>query len=153
MTAHTAVESFTGTTYAISATLPATYDASGYGATGMVYTTIGKVSDFPTYGSERPINKFMPISGDVEKTKGSPDYGEGDMVMGDVPADAGQVILKAAEASPNHYSLKITYPDGEIHYIDLIVASWKLAPAKEGAPVTRTAKIGVCRAPVIVAAS
>lgn len=150
--AHTAVESLTDTTYAISATLPATYDASGYGLTSIVYTIIGKVQTILPYGSDRSINKFQPIAGAAEKTKGSPDYGEGDMVFGSMPADAGQVIVKAAEASSNHYSLKITYPDGEIHYIDVIVAGFKYSGGGEGAPITVTAKLGVCRAPVIVAA-
>jgi hypothetical protein len=153
MAAHTAVESFTGTTYAISATLPATYDAAGYGATTITYTAIGKVQDFPVYGAKRNVNEFVPISGSVEYTKGSPRYGNGDLICGDVPADAGQVILKAAEASSNHYSLKITYPDGEVHYLDVIVASWTLSGGKEGAPLLRTANLAICREPVIVAAS
>lgn len=151
--AHTAVESLTDTVFAISAGLPATYDAAGYGATTITYTVIGKVSNMTPYGSDRSINKFQPIAGAVEKTKGSADYGDGDMVMGDVPADAGQVILKAADASPNHYSIKITYPDTEVHYIDVIVAGWKLSGGKEGDPLLRTAKLGICRAPVVVAAS
>jgi hypothetical protein len=150
--AHTAVASHTDAIYAVSATLPATYDASGYGATTITYTAIGKVSDFLPYGSKRSINEFVPITGAVEFTKGAPRYGQGDMMMGDIPADAGQVILKAAEASANHYSLKITYPDGEIHYLDIIVAAWTLSGGKEGAPMVRTATLGICRAPVVVAA-
>lgn len=153
MPAHTGVASITDTLFAISAALPATYDAAGYGATAMTYTAIGKVSSFFPHGSKRAVNKFQPISGPVEKTKGAPDYGDGDMVMGDVPADAGQVIMKAAEASPNHYSLKVTYPDGEIHYLDIIVASWELSGGKEGDPLLRTATCGICKVPVIVAAT
>ncbi|MFA5900351.1 MAG: hypothetical protein WC829_14710 [Hyphomicrobium sp.] len=153
MTAHTSVASITDTTYAISAGLPATYDAAGYGATTITYTTIGKVSQFTPYGSKRPVNKFQPIAGAVEKTKGSPDYGDGDMQMGDIPADGGQVILKAAEASANHYSMKVTYSDGEVHYLDVIVASWELSGGKEGDPLIRTATLGICKAPVIVAAA
>lgn len=153
MAAHTSVASFTDTTYAISASLPATYDAAGYGASAMVYTAISKVESFTTYGSERSLNEFVPISGPVEYTKGSPRYGQGDMMCGDIPADAGQIIVKAAEASPNHYSLKVTYSDGEIHYLDLIVASWILSGGKEGAPLMRTAKLAICKAPVVVAAS
>jgi hypothetical protein len=152
MPAHTGVASITDTVYAISASLPATYNAAGYGASGLVFTTIGKVSQFLPYGSKRAVNKFNPIAGAVEKTKGSPDYGDGDIVMADVPADAGQVILKAAEASANHYSLKITYSDGEIHYMDVIVASWELSGGKEGDPLLRTAMVGICKAPVVVAA-
>jgi hypothetical protein len=152
MTAHTAAASFTDTIYAVSATLPATYDAAGYGATAMTYSTIGHVSKFVPYGSKRAVNKFTPIRGAVEKSKGAPDYGEGDMEMADIPADSGQVILKAAEASQNHYSMKITYPDGEIHYLDVIVASWQTAQAQEGTFFLRMATISICKAPVVVAA-
>lgn len=150
--AHTAVESFTDTTYAISASLPATYDAAGYGATTITYTAIGKVESFLPYGSKRSVNEFVPIAGAVEYTKGAPRYGQGDMVCGDLPADPGQVIVKAAEASANHYSLKITYPDGEIHYLDTIVAGWELTQAQEGAPLKRNATFAICKAPVVVAA-
>lgn len=153
MAAHTAVASHTDATYAISASLPATYDAAGYGATTMVYAAIGKVSDFIAYGSKRNVNEWVPISGAVEYTKGAPRYGNGDMLMGDLPADAGQIILKAAEASANHYSIKVTYADGEIHYLDGIVSAWTLSGGKEGAPMVRTATISICKAPVVVAAS
>lgn len=150
MTAHTGPASAVDAIYAISATLPATYDAAGYAATGMVYTTIGEVSKFLTYGSKRPVTKFPLIRGPAAKVKGAPDYGDGDMVMADVPADAGQVILKAAEASANHYSMKITYPDGEIHYLDVIVSSWTLST---DGTMTRAATVGICKAPVVVAAT
>lgn len=153
MTAHTAVASFTDTVYAISASLPATYDAAGYAATSITYTTIGKVESFLTYGSKRNINEFVPIAGAVEFTKGAPRYGQGALTCGDVPADAGQVILKAAEASANHYSMKLTYSDGEVHYLDVINAGWELSGGKEGAPMVRTATLGICKAPVVVAAS
>ena len=152
MTAHTAVASHTDAIYAVSASLPATYDAAGYGATTLTYTTIGKMQEFMPYGSKRAVNEFVPINGAVEYTKGVPRYGQGSLVMGDIPADAGQVILKAADASSNHYSLKITYPDGEIHYLDIIVAGWELSGGKEGAPMIRAATVAICKAPVVVAA-
>lgn len=153
MPAHTAVASHTDAVYSISASLPATYDAAGYGATTITYTTIGRVSEFLPYGSKRNVSEFVPITGGVEYTKGAPRYGQGSMMMGDVPADAGQVILKAAEASANHYSLKITYPDSETHYLDVIVAGWELSGGKEGAPMIRTATVAICKAPVVVAAT
>lgn len=153
MAAHTAVATFTGAVYAISASLPATYDAAGYAATTITYTTIGKVQDFPAYGAKRSVNKFMPINGAVEKTKGTPDYGSGNIVVADVPADGGQVILAAADASSNHYSVKITYPDSEVHYLDVIVAGWELSAAKEGVPMLRTGMLEICKQPVIVAAT
>ncbi len=153
MPAHTAAASYTDTTYAISASLPATYDAAGYAATTITYTTIGKVENFPQFGATRQVNEFTPISGPTEYSKGVAKYGSGPMTMADIPADAGQVIMKAADASPNHYSMKITYPDGEVHYLDVLVSSWELSPAKSADFVIRTATINVCKEPVIVAAS
>ncbi len=152
MTAHSSAASITDTVFSISANLPVTYDAAGYGATTVVFTVIDRVSEFPMYGAKRPVNKFTPIKGAVEKTKGSPDYGSGDLKMADMPVDAGQVILKAADASPNHYSLKVAYPDGEIHYLDVLVSSWQLSGGKEGDPLIRTATLDLCKAPVVVAA-
>ncbi len=153
MSAHTSAAAITDTIYAISAALPATYDAAGYGATSMVYTAIGKVSQMAPTGSKRTVNKFTPIRGAVEKSKGAPDYGSGDMMMADLPADAGQVIMKAAEASANHYSMKVTYTDNEIHYFDILVSSWQLSGGKEGDFLIRTATVDLCLAPVIVAAT
>lgn len=153
MTAHSSAASITDTIFAISASLPATYDAAGYGATTITYTTIGKVSQMLPTGSKRAVNKFQPITGPVEKSKGAPDYGSGEMQMADIPADAGQVIMKAAEASANHYSLKVTYPDSEVHYFDILVSGWELSGGKEGDFMIRTAMVDICKAPVIVAAS
>jgi len=153
MAAHTDVASFSDTVYAISASLPATYDAAGYGSTAITYTTIGKVQSFPEFGSTSNVNEFVPITGAVEYYKGARRYGSGDMVVGDVPADAGQVILKAAEASQAHYSMKITYPDNEIHYLDVIVSSWKLSGASEGTAMTRVATLSMSKNPVVVAAA
>lgn len=150
--AHTSTETMTGTTYSISANLPATYDAAGYGATGITWTLVDRVISFTPYGADRDVQKIKPIAQPVEKIKGQADYGDGDWVMSYMPADPGQVIVKAAEASSNHYSLKITYPDGEIHYLDVIVSSFKYPGAKEGEAFLATAKIGVCKAPVVVAA-
>jgi len=150
--AHTAVESYTDTVYAISATLPTTYDAAGYGLTSIVYTTIGKVKSFPEFGADRAVNEWKPIAGPIEKTKGTANYGGGPMVVGDMPADAGQVICAAANDSPNHYSIKATFPDGEITYFDCLVCSWKASAASEGAAKERTANLQFCKAPVTVAA-
>lgn len=154
MPQHSDVASHTDALYYITATLPATYDAAGYAGSGMNWELglIGRVSDFLPYGSKRSLNEFVPITGAVEFTKGAPRYGSGDMMMADMPNDPGQVILRAAEASANHYSMRIVYPDGEIHYLDVINSGWQLSGGKEGAPMIRTATLGICKAPVVVAA-
>lgn len=155
--AHTAVEFFSdgsGTTYSISAALPTAYDATAYAATSVVaFTLIGKPKSFPQFGSKRALQEWQPISGSVEKGKGAPNYGGGQSTWGDVPADAGQIILKAAEASSAHFSMKLTFPDGEIHFLDVLVCSWELSAAASGSPMERLCDIQLCRAPVVVAAS
>jgi len=152
MAAHTAIAGFADTIYAISDDLPAAYSATGYAATGVVFSVIGKVESFPEFGSEQSINAFNGIGG-IEYTKGARQYGQGPMVVGDLPSDAGQVILKAAAATNNHYSMKITYPDGEVHYLDVLVGSWKLSSATESGQLKRTAMLAMCKAPVVVAAA
>lgn len=153
MPAHSGIASFSDTIYAISASLPATYDAAGYAATTITYTAIGKVQSFPEFGSQSNVNEFIPINGAVEYFKGARRYGSGPMVVGDLPADSGQVLVKAAEAAQVPYSMKITYPDGEVHYLEVLVSSWKLSGAQEGTAMTRTADLSLMRAPVIVAAA
>ena len=152
MVARTTVESLTGALYAISAALPATYDAAGYGATTMVYTAIGSVESSSNYGSKRSVTTFIPINGAVQKVKGTPDYGVLSMTYGDIPLDTGQIIVKAAEASANHYSLKITYIDGEIHYIDVLCSSYEYQAAKAGDVKKVMATLNICAAPVLIAA-
>lgn len=154
MAAHSGAASFTDTIYAISASLPATYDAAGYGSTAITYTTIDRVQSFPEFGAQSNTNEFIPVKGAIEQIKGQRRYGNGPMVCADMPGDAGQVIVKAAEASSNHYSMKITYPDTEVHYLDVIVTSWLLSGSSgDGAVMTRSAGIAVQRDPVVVAAS
>lgn len=153
MAAHTGIAGFNETVYAISASLPATYDAAGYASTDITYTTIDKVESFPEFGLNMQVAEFLPVDGDVEYTKHTKRYGQGPMVVGDLPADAGQVIVKAAASSYNHYSMKITYADGEVHYLDVLVTSWTLSPSSDGQQMKRTAQITLCKEPVVVAAS
>ena len=152
MVARTSVEAITCSTYAICATLPATYDAAGYGLTSLIYTTIGSVESVTNYGSKRAVTTFIPINGAVQKVKGAPDYGVMTMMYGDVPLDAGQIIVKAAELSPNHYSMKITYPDGEIHYLDVLNSSYEYEGAKAGDVKKVMATLNICMPPVLIAA-
>ena len=152
MVARTSVEAITGSTYAICATLPATYDAAGYGLTSLIYTPIGSIESVTNYGSKRAVTTFIPINGAVQKVKGAPDYGVMTMMYGDVPLDAGQILVKAAELSPNHYSIKITYPDGEIHYLDVLNSAYEYEGAKAGDVKKVMATLNICMPPVLIAA-
>lgn len=157
-TAHVGVAAFTGTRYFISPTLPSTigttYDAAGYANTGINWTEITDVSDFPGYGPKRATGTFTPINGGISKFVGAPNYGSGAFTCADEPTDPGQIICAAAAATAGtHHSMMVLRPDGERDYLDVILAGWELAPAKENVAATRTGTLEVCRAIVNVAAT
>jgi len=160
MTERTTVQSMLGATVAISASLPATYNAAGYGATGMTYTTVGQVENFGNHGVKANVLTFTPVAtGVINKLKGSKDYGQKAFVLGCLPSDSGQDLLRTASESTAHYSVKITYPlgegeaTGEIHYLDVLVSSFENQDG-DVQNVRRVATtLEVCRAPVIVDAT
>jgi len=153
MTARTVVQSIAGATLSISAYLPVTYDAAGYQDTGMDWTTVGQVENWGNHGVKANVIEFTPVdTGVVTKMKGSKNYGAMPLIIGSIPSDAGQVICKAASESNNHYSAKLVYYDGEVHYLDVIVSSFEY---QDGAAndVSRIAvTLDLCRAQVVVAA-
>ena len=107
----TVLATMLGATVAISASLPASYDASGYQATGITYTAIGKVESLGEHGGSAQVSSFTPLSdGVTEKFKGAFDYGELALTLGRLPSDSGQDLIDTAFASRNRYSVKLTYP-------------------------------------------
>lgn len=114
--AATIVFSTLGTTVAISAGVPATYDAAGYAA--LTYTTIGEIKDAGQFGLK--INKIThtPIdTGVVTKRKGSKDYGTMTLKVGRLTTNAGQALCITALASASaEYAFKVTLQDGSIQY-------------------------------------
>lgn len=153
MAARTVVGTLSGATLAISATLPATYDAAGYGATTITYTAIGEIENYGNHGVTATIVEFTPIdTAVVAKMKGSKNYGTMTLSVGSIPTNAGQVILKAASESTAHYSAKLTYPDGEIHYMDVLVAKHEYQDGTVNDPMKLSVDLAIAKAPVIVAA-
>jgi hypothetical protein len=152
MAQRTVINSLAGATLSISASLPATYDAAGYAATTITYTAVGEVENFGNHGVTATVTEFTPVdTATIAKVKGSKNYGTMSMTLGSVPGNAGQVILAAASESNAHYSVKITYQDTSVHYLDVLVSKYE----HQDGSVNDVLKIGcdmaVCRAPVIVA--
>lgn len=154
----TVLQTVTGTTVAISATLPATYDASGYGASGTTYTTIGVVENVGPHGGTKNVASFTPISdGVVQKFAGSINYGTLALTLGYLPSDSGQDLIDAAFASTNRYSVKLSYPlrtgesTPEYRYLDVLVVQreWQDGGADDVRKLNVTFEI--CRSPVRVA--
>lgn len=105
-----------GSTIAICVTtLPATYDAAGYGA--LTYVPVGEVSDLGTVGKVFTVTKFSPLGTRiVVKRKGSADPGTMTVKTGWSPTDAGQAALVVARDSDTSSSFKVTSQSGTIMY-------------------------------------
>ena len=115
---------FAGTLVSVSAGVPATYDASGFGA--LTYTAVGEISTAPGSGG----TKFEDVSYtvlDVRATKhlkGTSDQEEEEMEVIVTRSDAGQQLLKAALLSDNQYAFKVVYNNGEIDYFQALVTGF-----------------------------
>lgn len=112
-----------GTTFSISASLPATYDATGYQA--LTFTLVGEVSELGEFGREYNLVTFNPL-GDrgTVKRKGSYNDGTISVQMARVPSDAGQTILVAAVDSDNSYAIEIVLQDGTTFYTTAQIMSY-----------------------------
>jgi len=152
MAERTVIESMAGATLAISATLPATYDAAGYGATTITYTAVGEVESIGANGVTAAVTEFTPINTMVTtKIKGSKNYGNMAIVLGALPSDAGQDVIELAAESSAHYSIKLTYPDTSIHYMDVLVTKFEQAGGAVNDVHKINVEMAICRKPVIVA--
>lgn len=112
-----------GTTIAVSATAPATYDQSGFAA--LTFTDIGEISDAGEFGREYNLVTFNPLADRrTVKRKGSYNDGSMAMTLGRVPSDAGQAILIAGLDSDDSYSFEVTLQDGTVQYFSGQIMSY-----------------------------
>lgn len=154
MAAPTTVQSLSGATLALSANLPTTYDAAGYGATTVVYTLIGAIENFGNHGASATITEFTDVAtATVTKVKGAKNYGTMSLTIGSIPSDAGQVMLDTAMESVNRYSAKMTYPSGAVHYFDVLVAKAEYQDGAVNDVQKRGVDLAICRKPVVVNAT
>lgn len=117
-----AVQTSAGTTLAISAGTPATYDSGGFAA--LSWTTVGEVTDLGEYGRAYNLVTHNPIATrGTEKFKGSYNDGSISLQMAEDTSDVGQIVLDAALASDNAYAFRVTAQDGDIDYFQARVMS------------------------------
>jgi hypothetical protein len=120
MTARTSA----GSTIAICAAQPATYNSAGYGA--LSFTAIGEVTDLGEFGRDYALVTHNPLgSRGTVKKKGSFNEGSIDLKAALDTDDAGQIICKAAAQSDSDYSFKIVTQNGDIYYFQAQVMSFK----------------------------
>lgn len=112
-----------GTTLHISATAPATYNATGFAA--LTWTEIGEITDLGEFGRQYNLVTHNPLNDRrTVKRKGSYNDGTINAQMARVPADAGQAILKTAVDSDDSYSIKVTLQNGDVFYTTAQIMSY-----------------------------
>ncbi len=102
-----AVMTSAGSTLGISASLPATYDVTGFNA--LTYTAVGEITDLGEFGTEYTLVTYTALGQrQTKKLKGSFNNGSLQLQLGRDTADAGQTLLRTALASDNSYSFRVT---------------------------------------------
>src|SRR5207253_2599935 len=118
-------ETVAGSTLAVSAAAPATFDAAGYGA--LAWTNVGELTDLGNnLGRQYNTVTHSPIqSAQVIEKKASYKLGEIDMICAWDMADAGQDFLRAAADSQTQVlSIRITKQSGDIRYFTAQVSKF-----------------------------
>jgi hypothetical protein len=119
------VRTSAGSSIAISAAQPATYDGAGYAA--LTWATIGEVTDLGEFGRDYALVTHNPIDTRATvKRKGSYNEGTMDIRVGLDSDDAGQGIARDASESDDDHSIKITLQDGTIFYTQAQVMSFRI---------------------------
>jgi len=119
----------------------------------MTYTSIGEVENFGSHGVTSTVTEFTPVdTNTVTKIKGSKNYGTKTLSIGSIPGNVGQVILAAASESTNRYSVKITYPDTSVNYLDVLVSKFEQVDGTSNDVQKLNVDLAICRKPTVVAA-
>jgi len=123
-----AVRTTAGSTFKVSATAPATYDAAGYAA--LTWTAVGEITDLGEFGREYTLVTHNPINTRItQKFKGSYNEGKMSLKLGLDTDDAGQVLMKAGSTSDAARFFEVTDQKGDKYYFPAMVMTWKVGLA------------------------
>jgi hypothetical protein len=105
-----------GSSLALSAMLPSSFDAAGYVA--LTYVEIGQVEKLGSFGASFAKVEFQGLKGAKQKFKGSADFGALQPSIALDALDAGQILLQTAsdDETQKLYSFQVTFPDGSARY-------------------------------------
>jgi len=134
------VRTSAGTTLKISASTPATFDASGYGA--LTLTAVGEITDLGEFGREFALVTHMPVgSRGTQKFKGSFNEGTMSLSLGLDTDDAGQILMKSGSLSDDNYSFEVTTQNGDKYFFQAKVMSFKVSVSGVDSITTATTSL------------
>lgn len=133
----------------LSAGVPATIDAAGFGA--LSYTECKEITDIGMIGPESAVITHLPVAENVTyKLKGSRNNGALDLKMARAPTDPGQALLIAAENSNAPYAVKVVLQNGTILYAQCLVMSYKTSIGGQSQITSAEVKVEISGAIVTV---
>ena len=113
-----------GTTFSVSATLPANELSATYEALTWVVT--GEVTEIPSFGPEHDVVTHVPLAtGITAKYHGALNNGSMTIPMALDPADLGQTALKTALGSKARIAFQVSYADGTADFFQGKVMSFQ----------------------------
>lgn len=116
-------QTVSGTTVAVSAALPATNDAAGFGA--LAWSLVGEITQIDgDLGKEWQTAEHAPIAqAKILQRKAQYREGTTDLMAAWDQSDAGQDIMRTAEADQDDIvSIRITKQNGDLRYFTAQVA-------------------------------
>lgn len=120
------IQATAGTTLGIVASLPATFDAAGYGA--LTYAMVGEITDLGEFGRVYEEIKHNPIgTRGTRKLLGSYDEQTLSLKLAIKVDDPGQIVLNAQLGVNTDSSIKITDPEGNAYFMPVKIGSFKRA--------------------------
>lgn len=128
----TTIPNFIGSTIAVVAALPATYDSVGYAA--LTWTaTVDDVVEWGEVGDQSNDISVSTLAGRTLHSNGSRDGGEVAFTYVTRSASAGQNILRTNSNTNTGVSCRITDQDGQVSYYSGVVANVRDAQRVENA--------------------
>lgn len=113
-----------GSFLSVSATLPATHDATAFAM--LSWTEVGEITDLGEFGREYNLVTHNPLKDRrTVKRKGSYNDGSITLQMARNVTDAGQVLMQTAKDDDASYAVKITFQDATAVYTTAQVMSYK----------------------------
>lgn len=141
------VQTLVETTISVSATLPATFDDTGYAA--LTFSAIGQVTDWTPGGQVYNVVTSNPIAQrSTDKYKGTFNNGADSITVNRDDDDAGQIIIQAALTSDADQAFEVTYQDGTIDYFTGKVVSFDTVAGGADSIVQKTISLERTRSTV-----
>jgi len=141
------VRTSAGTTLRVTASAPATFNASGYNdlfTASPVPPLVGEVTDLGEFGREFALVTHNPVgTRGTQKFKGSFNEGTMTLSLGLDTDDAGQILMKAASLADDDYSFMVTTQNGDKYYFQGKVMSWKVGIGSVDSITTATATLEI----------